>query len=151
MIYEYLLWHRVHLTKITLYLLRKQGELNAVDCTVVNWCHGANLMDIECSIAVTLSLHICVCALFLFIKWLSLRKQCATSRNVVGWIPDSVIEFFYWFNGPGVDSSSNRDEYKQHFLGHKAAVCVRLTILNLMCRLSRYLGDSIYCNPQGQN
>jgi hypothetical protein len=41
-------------------------------------------------------------------QWL---RYCATNRKVAGSIPD----------GPGVDSSSNRNEYQEHFLLVKAA------------------------------
>jgi hypothetical protein len=59
-----------------------KANLNALDCTVVKWWHGANLMDMECKVTVTLSLQICVCAPFLFIKWLSLRKLMIHKRVI---------------------------------------------------------------------
>ena len=52
---------------------------------------------------------------------------CATNRNVAGSIPAGVIGTFIDIKsfrshyGPGVDSSSNRNEYQEHFLGVKAA------------------------------
>ena len=57
-------------------------------------------------------------------QWL---RCCATNRKVAGSIPDGVIEFFIdikFFRshyGLGVDSSSNRNEYQEHFLRVKAA------------------------------
>jgi len=57
-------------------------------------------------------------------QWL---RHCATNRKVAGSIPAAVIEFFIEIKsfrshyGPGVDSSSNRNEYQEHFLGVKAA------------------------------
>ena len=51
----------------------------------------------------------------------------ATSRKVAGSIPDGVIGMFHWHIpsgphcGPGVDSASDRNEYKEYFLGVKAA------------------------------
>ena len=41
--------------------------------------------------------------------------------------PDGIIGIFHWHNpslphyGPGVDSTSNRSEYQEYFLGVKAA------------------------------
>ena len=57
-------------------------------------------------------------------QWL---RCCATNRKVAGSIPAGVSEFFFDIKsfrshyGPGVDSASNRHEYKEHFLGVKAA------------------------------
>ena len=54
-------------------------------------------------------------------QWL---RRCATNRKVAGSIPASVHGFFVDIKsfrshyGPGVDSTSNRNEY---FLGVKAA------------------------------
>jgi len=55
-------------------------------------------------------------------QWL---RCCDTSRKVAGTIPASVsgfsfdIKFFWSHYGPGVDSSSNRYEYRDYFLGVK--------------------------------
>jgi len=57
-------------------------------------------------------------------QWL---RCCATNRNVVGSIPVGVSGIFIYIKsfrshyGPGVDSTSNRNEYQEHFLGVKAA------------------------------
>ena len=57
-------------------------------------------------------------------QWLSF---CATNRKVAGSIPGCVIGFFIdikFFRshyGSGVDSASNRDEYREYYLGVKAA------------------------------
>ena len=55
-------------------------------------------------------------------QWL---RCCATNRKVAGSIPGDVIfidiKFFRSHYGPGVDSSSNRNDYQEHFLGVKAA------------------------------
>jgi len=53
-------------------------------------------------------------------------RHYATSRKVAGSIPGDVIVIFYWQSfrphyGPGVDSASNRNEYKEKFLGVMAA------------------------------
>ena len=58
--------------------------------------------------------------------WRSWLRHCATSRKVAGSIPDGVIEIFHWQSfqphySPGVDSTSNRNEYQEYFLGVKAA------------------------------
>jgi len=49
-------------------------------------------------------------------QWL---RCCATNQKVVGSFPAGVIGIFHY--GPGVGSASNRNEYKEHFLGVKAA------------------------------
>ena len=62
-------------------------------------------------------------ALYAVAQWLMYR---ATNRKVAGSSADGVMEFFIdiilpialW---PGVDSSSNRNEYQEHFLEVKAA------------------------------
>jgi hypothetical protein len=57
-------------------------------------------------------------------QWLSC---CATNRKVAGSIPPGVsgffidIKFFRSHYGPGVDSASNRNKYREYFLGLKAA------------------------------
>ena len=38
--------------------------------------------------------------------------------------------------GPGVDTSSNRNEYQEYFLGGKGGRCVGLKFTTFMCRLS---------------
>ena len=57
-------------------------------------------------------------------QWL---RCCVTNRKVTGSIPAAVIGLFIDiksfppYYGPGVDSSPNRNEYQEHFLGVKAA------------------------------
>ena len=57
-------------------------------------------------------------------QWL---RCCATNRKVAVSIPAGVSGFFIdiksfsSYNGPGVDSASNRNEYQEYFLGVKAA------------------------------
>ena len=52
---------------------------------------------------------------------------CATNRKVAGSIPAVVIRFFINIKsfrshyGPGVGSASNRNKYREYFLGVKAA------------------------------
>ena len=48
-------------------------------------------------------------------------RRCATNRKVAGSIPARVIDVksFRSHYGPGVDSTSNRNEYQEHFLGVK--------------------------------
>jgi len=54
-------------------------------------------------------------------------KSCATNRKIAGSIPAGVSEFFIDIKsfrshyGPGVDSTSNVNEYQEHFLVVKAA------------------------------
>jgi len=57
-------------------------------------------------------------------QWL---RRCATNWKVAGSIPAVVTGFFIDIKsfrlhyGPGVNSASNRNEYRKHFLGVKAA------------------------------
>ena len=57
-------------------------------------------------------------------QWL---KCCATNRKVAGSILAGVAGFFIDIKsfrshyGPGVDSASNRNEYRDYFLGVKEA------------------------------
>jgi len=57
-------------------------------------------------------------------QWL---RRCATNRKVAGSIPAVVSGFFIDIKsfrshcGPGVESVSNRNEYREYFLGVKAA------------------------------
>ena len=60
-------------------------------------------------------------------RWRSWLRHCATSQKVAGSIPDCVTAIFHWHNpsgrtvATGVDSASNRNEYREYFLGVKAA------------------------------
>ena len=52
--------------------------------------------------------------------------------------------------GPGVDSASNRNEYREYFLGGKGGRCVGAdNFTTFMCRLSTNLGVSTSWNSQG--
>ena len=57
-------------------------------------------------------------------QWL---RCCATNRKVAGSIPAGVSGFFIDIKsfrshyGPGVDSASDRNEYREYFLGVKVA------------------------------
>ena len=53
----------------------------------------------------------------------------------------SLTLSFWPHYGPGVDSSSDRNEYQEYFLGGKGGRCIGLTILS--CRLC---GSGIYFN-----
>ena len=71
--------------------------------------------------------------------WRSRKRHCATSRKVAGSIPAGVIKIFHLHNpsgthyGLGVDSSSNRNEYQEYFLGGKGGRCVGMTTLPPSC------------------
>ena len=45
----------------------------------------------------------------------------------------SLTETFRPHYGPGVDSASNRNEYREYFLGVKSGQCVGLTTLPPTC------------------
>ena len=58
--------------------------------------------------------------------WIQLLRWRATNRKVAGSITAGVSGFFIDIKsfrshyGPGVDSTSNRNEYQEYFLGVKA-------------------------------
>ena len=59
-------------------------------------------------------------------------------------------ESFRSHYGPGVDSTSDRNEYQDYFLGVKAAGALRAdNFTTFMCRLSWNLRASTSWNPQG--
>ena len=73
-------------------------------------------------------------------RWCSWLRHCATSRQVAGSIPDSVIGLLFFIDvafrshyGTGVDSYSNRNEYHEYFLENKFVQCLRLTTLPPSC------------------
>ena len=51
--------------------------------------------------------------------------------------------------GPGVDSSSNRNEYQEHFLGVKSGRYVRLTTLPPSCAFVTKSGTLNFLEPSG--
>jgi len=51
--------------------------------------------------------------------------------------------------GPGVDSTSNRNEYQQHFLGGKGGRCVRLTTLPPSWAVVMKSGNLNFLEPSG--
>jgi hypothetical protein len=53
-------------------------------------------------------------------RWRSWLNNCATSCEVAGSIPDGVIGIFHSHNPSGRTVVSNRNEYKEYFLGVKA-------------------------------
>jgi len=85
-------------------------------------------------------------------QWL---RCCATNRKVAGSIPTGfngffiVIKSFRSHYGSGVDSTPNRNEYREYFLGVKSGRCVRLTTYHHSVRLSRNLGALTSWNPLG--
>jgi len=85
-------------------------------------------------------------------QWL---RCCATIRNVAGSIPAGVSGFFNDIKsfrshyGPGVDSASNRNEYREYFLGGKGGRCVRLTTLPPSCAVFTKSGNLNFLEPSG--
>ena len=85
-------------------------------------------------------------------QWLRCR---ATNRKVAGSIPAGVSGFFIDIKsfrshyGPGVDSTSNRNEYQEYFLEVKGGLCVRLKTYHLPVLLSRNLGTLTSWKPLG--
>jgi predicted transcriptional regulator len=76
-------------------------------------------------------------------------------QEVVGSIPAGVNGFFIDIKsfqshyGPGVDSASNRNEYREYFQGVKSGRCVRLTTYHHPVPLSRNLGTLTSWKPLG--
>jgi hypothetical protein len=83
----------------------------------------------------------------------------ATSRRVAGSISDEFIGFFNWpdssgrTNGPGVDSASNRNEYKESSGGkgqparktdNLTAICERLSVICGSLDVSQPYGPPLF-------
>jgi hypothetical protein len=87
-------------------------------------------------------------------QWL---RCYTTNRKVAGSIPDGVIGFFRWHKsfqshyGPGVDSASNRNEYKEYFLGVKVACAWGWQPYHHTVPLTRNLGTLTSWNPLGHS
>ena len=85
-------------------------------------------------------------------QWL---RCCATNRKVAGSIPAGVSGFFIDIKsfrshyGPGVDSSSNRNEYLEYFLGVKSGRCLMLTTLLPSCAVVTKSGNLNFLEPSG--
>jgi hypothetical protein len=92
-------------------------------------------------------------------KWNNRRhsylRHYATSQKVAGSIPDGVTENFSltWSSrphyGPGVDSTSNRNEYRNISWGERRSVRRADNLSTFMWRLSWNLGALNSCNTQG--
>jgi len=85
-------------------------------------------------------------------QWL---RCCATNRKVADSIPAGVSGFFVDIRsfrshyGPGVDSASNRNVYREYFLGGKGGRCVRLTTLPPSCAVITKSGNLNFLEPFG--
>ena len=85
-------------------------------------------------------------------QWL---RCCVTNRKVAGSIPAGVggffidIKSFRSYYDPGVDSASNRNEYRGYFLGVKSGRCVRLTTLPPSCAVVTKSGSINFLEPSG--
>jgi len=60
----------------------------------------------------------------------------------------SLTKSFRSHYGPGVDSASNRNEYREYFLGGEGCRCVRLTILP-SCAVVTKSGNLNFLEPSG--
>ena len=84
-------------------------------------------------------------------------RCCATNREVTGSIPAGVSGNFHWHKilpialWPWVDSSSNRNEYQDHFLGVKAAGAYGWQPYHNPVPLSCNLGTLTSWNPPGHS
>ena len=59
------------------------------------------------------------------------------------------IKSFRSHCGPGVDTTSNRNEYQEYFLWGKCSRCVRLTILPPSCAVVTKSGNLNFLEPSG--
>ena len=82
------------------------------------------------------------------------KVLCYKSKDA-GSIPAGVSGFFIDIKAfrshydPGVDSASNRNEYRDYFLGGKDGRCVRLTNLPPSCAVVTKSGNIIFLEPSG--
>ena len=82
-------------------------------------------------------------------------RCCATNQKVTGSIPAGVSGFFIDTKsflshyGPGVDSASNRNEYRDYFLGVKSGRYVRLTTLPPSCAVVMKSGNLNFLESSG--
>jgi len=82
--------------------------------------------------------------------WLGLRVE-----NPTGSIPDDDSGFFIDIipfrshYGPGIDSTSKRNEYQEYFLGGKGGRCLRVTTYRHTVPLSLNLGTLTFLEPSG--
>ena len=83
-------------------------------------------------------------------------RCCARNRKVAGSIRAGINGFFIDIKsfrshyGPGVDSASNRNEYREYFLGVKSGRYVRLTTLPRPCAVvTKSERDVTSWNPLG--
>ena len=79
--------------------------------------------------------------------WHSWWRLCATSRKVVGLIPDGVIGIFHWHNPSNhtMDLRSTQPLTEMstwNFLGGLGSWCLRLTTLPLSCANCREIWES---------
>jgi hypothetical protein len=85
-------------------------------------------------------------------QWLRCR---VTNRKVAGSIPAGANGFFIDIKsfrshyGPGVDSASNRNEYRDYFLAVKSGRCVRLTTLPPSCAVVMKSGSLNFLEHSG--
>ena len=91
-------------------------------------------------------------------RWRTWVRHCATSLDVAGSFPDgghwnfSLTSTFRPYYGPEVDSSSNRSEYQEYFLGGKGGRWVGLTTLLPSCTdYLEILGISTFRSSNAQS
>jgi hypothetical protein len=86
--------------------------------------------------------------------WRSWLRHCATSRKVVGSIPDGVIGISHWNIPSGRTMSLGSTQplteiSTRNIFWGKGGRCVADNLTTFMCRLSWNLGASTFWNPQG--
>ena len=77
------------------------------------------------------------------IGWSQVRSQLVSFEFFID------IKSFRSHCGPGVDSASNRNEYREYFFGGKGGRCVRLTNLPPSCAVVMKSGDLNFLEPSG--
>ena len=85
-------------------------------------------------------------------QWL---RCCVKNRKVAGSFSAGVIGFFIDIKSfrshyvPGVDSTSNINEYQEHFLRGKGCRCLRLTTLPPSCAVVMKSGNLNFLESSG--
>ena len=76
------------------------------------------------------------------------KQHCATSRKVVGLIPDGVIGIFHWHNPSSCTVAVTEMGNTNIFWGCRRPVRKADSLTTFMCWLSWNLGSSLSWNPQ---
>ena len=100
-------WSRKYTANADTNRIHRSGFMTCIWCLVQR--QGLEIMRLQ--------QHLYVVEVLTFLRYndggtrsRSFLRYCATSRKVVGSIPDVVIGIFHWHKASGVDSASNRND-----------------------------------------